>query len=190
MSINEEKIELRMKIRSELASATREYIEQSNGRIAEMVINSEVFKNAKRIFAYCSVDREVSTEKIINEALRLGKTVALPVSLAKSRMLFREIKSLDGLKTGRYGIPEPDDSCPEMFCTEEDLALVPALCCDRRFNRLGNGAGYYDRWLRANKPFSICLCREMLMQDIVPTDEYDFKVSAYANENEIKTEAI
>ena len=186
MSINEEKIELRMKIRKELAAFPQEYIDFSNERIAETVIRSESFQNAKRIFAYCSVDREVSTEKIISEALKLGKTVALPVSLAKSQMIFREIKSLDGLRVGRYGIPEPTEDCPELICTEFDLALVPALCCDRQFNRLGNGAGYYDRWLRRYKPFSICLCREEFMQDSIPTDEFDFKVSAYANE--IKTE--
>lgn len=178
-----------MKIRKELSELPQSYIDESNERIAEIVIGSEAFKNAERIFAYCSVDREVSTEKIILEAFRQGKTVALPVSLVKSKMLFREIKSLEGLKIGRYGIPEPGDDCPELFCTENDLALVPALCCDRSFNRLGNGAGYYDRWLRANRPFSVCLCREMLMQDEVPTDEYDFRVCAYANENEIKTEA-
>lgn len=178
-----------MKIRKELSELPQSYIDESNECIAEIVIASEAFKNAERIFAYCSVDREVATEKIIIEALRQGKTVALPVSLVKSKMLFREIKSLEGLKIGRYGIPEPTDDCPELFCTERDLALVPALCCDRSFNRLGNGAGYYDRWLRANRPFSVCLCREMLMQDEVPTDEYDFRVCAYANENEIKTEA-
>lgn len=185
MSINEEKIELRMKIRKKLSELPQEFIDKSNERVAEVVINSEIFKNAERIFAYFSVDREVSTEKIINEALKQGKTVALPVSLVKSKMVFREIKSLEGLQIGRYGIPEPADDFPELVCTENDLALVPALCCDRSFNRLGNGAGYYDRWLRANEPFSICLCREELMQDKVPTDEYDFKVCAYANENEI-----
>lgn len=185
MSINEEKIELRMKIREELAGLPQDYIDESNDRIAENVILSDAFKRAERIFAYCSVDREVSTEKIILEALKQGKTVALPVSLVKSQMVFREIKSLEGLEIGRYGIPEPTDDCPELCCTENDLALVPALCCDREFNRLGNGAGYYDRWLRANRPYSICLCRAKLMQDKVPTDEYDYKVCAYANENEI-----
>lgn len=188
MSINEEKIKLRMEIRRELAELPQETIDKSDALIAETVINSEAFKNAERVFAYFAVDREVGTEKMITEALRLGKTVALPVSLARSQMIFREIKNLDCLKTGRYGIPEPDETCPEIFCTEGDLVLVPALCCDKSFDRLGNGAGYYDRWLRKYKPFSICLCRESLMQDTVPTDEFDYKVSAYANETEIKTE--
>lgn len=186
MSINEEKINLRMKIREELAGLPQETLDKSDELITETVINSEAFKKAGRIFAYFAVDREVGTERIITEALRLGKTVALPVSLAKSQMLFREIKSLEGLRIGRYGIPEPDETCPELSCTENDLAIVPALCCDRSFDRLGNGAGYYDRWLRVNKPFSICLCRESLMRDSVPTDEFDYKVSAYANESEIK----
>lgn len=189
MSINDEKIELRIKIRRELEELPQSYIDLSDEQIADVVINSEAFKNAKRIFAYCSVDREVKTEKIINEALRLGKTVALPVSLIKSKMVFREVKSLDGLKVGRYGIPEPQDDCPEITAGENDLVLVPALCCDKGFNRLGNGAGYYDRWLRECRPYSMCLCRAALLQDAVPTDEYDFKVCAYANENEIKTEA-
>lgn len=189
MSINEEKIELRIKIRRELEELPQSYIDLSDEQIAENVIGSDAFKNAKRIFAYCSVDREVKTEKIILEALKQGKTVALPVSLIKSQMIFREIKSLEGLKVGRYGIPEPGDDCPELFADENDIALVPALCCDRSFNRLGNGAGYYDRWLRKNRPYSICLCRSQLLQDKVPTDEFDFKVDAYVNENEMKTEA-
>ena len=190
MSINDEKIELRMKIRRELEELPQSYIDLSDEKIADIVINSEAFKNAERVFAYCSVDREVKTEKIILEALRQGKTVALPQSLIKSQMIFREIKSLDGLKVGRYGIPEPTDDCPELTAGETDLALVPALCCDRSFNRLGNGAGYYDRWLRVNRPYSICLCRSELLQEKVPTDEYDYKVCAYADENEIKTEAL
>ena len=46
----------------------------------------------------------------------------------------------------RYGIPEPRcDAAALLSATQIDLVLVPLLGFDRRGNRLGAGAGYYDR---------------------------------------------
>ncbi len=46
---------------------------------------------------------------------------------------------------GRFGIHEPADSEAELVPT---ALLVPLLAFDRRGNRLGYGAGYYDAALR------------------------------------------
>ena len=50
------------------------------------------------------------------------------------------------LQPNRYGVPEP--VCRPEDSTEPqglDLVLVPLLGFDRRGNRIGSGAGYYDR---------------------------------------------
>ncbi len=49
------------------------------------------------------------------------------------------------LKRAKFGLQEPGDECPEV---QPELVLVPLLGFDRKGNRLGYGAGYYDAGLR------------------------------------------
>lgn len=59
----------------------------------------------------------------------------------------------------------------------KDIIIVPALCCDRYGNRLGHGAGYYDRYLAHSEAFSVCLCRKALIEEKLPTEDTDIAVS-------------
>lgn len=85
----------------------------------------------------------------------------------------------------RFGIPEPSALCPVVDKAEIGFALVPALCCDRRCYRLGQGGGYYDRWLPGYTGFRVSLCREVLLQDTVPTKPHDQPVHAVITEGGI-----
>ena len=61
-------------------------------------------------------------------------------------MTLHRVASIDHLRTGSYGIREPEvERCPEVAEASIDAALVPGLAWDRRGSRLGRGAGYYDR---------------------------------------------
>ena len=63
-----------------------------------------------------------------------------------------------------------------------DLALVPAVCYDRRGFRLGFGGGYYDRWLSGFSGFTVGLCRDCVLQDRVPTEDHDCRVDLLLTE--------
>ena len=82
-------------------------------------------------------------------------------------------KSLDELEPDAYGIPAPKDACPVLEREKIDLILVPGLCFDSKCNRLGQGGGYYDRYLEDFDGNTIGLCREDFFQINLPREPLD-----------------
>lgn len=120
----------------------------------EKLFSLPAWKNAPVICGYVSVRGELNTDPILQRAAAEGKAVALPVTVtgaAEGRMVFRALPNgdLSRLTPARFGIPEPDESCPSL--TGKDLThaliLIPALAFDENGYRLGYGGGYYDRFL-------------------------------------------
>ena len=53
------------------------------------------------------------------------------------------------LKTNRYGIPEPDSPVNGWLRPSQlDLIVIPLVAMDVGGNRIGMGAGYYDKTLQ------------------------------------------
>lgn len=122
--------------------------------ICETLFSLPAWRDAPVICGYISVRGELNTTPILQRAAAEGKTVALPVTVTgtdEGRMVFRALPDgdLSRLVPARFGIPEPDESCPVL--TGKDLAhaliLIPALSFDENGYRLGYGGGYYDRFL-------------------------------------------
>lgn len=70
----------------------------------------------------------------------------LPVLHDDNRLRFAPWRPGEALVTNRYGIPEPDVA-PAQWLAPEDMALVvvPLVAFDAQRQRLGMGAGWYDR---------------------------------------------
>ena len=57
---------------------------------------------------------------------------------------------------------------------KDDLIVVPGLCYDRTGYRLGQGGGYYDRYLARHRGVTLGLCRETLLYGELPREWNDF----------------
>ena len=90
-----DKKEYRKGVLADIASLSKDYLEESNAGIREHFLAMPEYKKASVIFAYISEGREPDTVGIIQNALADGKTVALPVSLAGGVMVPRVIYSLE-----------------------------------------------------------------------------------------------
>ena len=82
-------------------------------------------------------------------------------------------------------IPEPDAEAPRLEPEDGELILVPALAFDLKGFRLGQGGGYYDRFLSAHALFSVGLARDALLLEEVPREDHDCGVSCLVTESRI-----
>lgn len=173
-----DKTRLRAELHREIEELTAEYMAQSDRAITQKVLELPPIARAKTVFAYASVRREVSTNELIRSLLNENKRVALPVCKDNGEMEFFLISSQAELRSGKFGIPEPEQTHPAVP-EKGDVIIVPALSCDCRGNRLGHGGGYYDRYLASHgEAFSVCLCRKRLMCEAIPTEDTDVPTDA------------
>ena len=146
---------------------TRE-IRVSSEAIERAVLSLDAWRRASLVLAYLSCGSEVETRGLVRAALASGKRVAVPRCVVGThRMAWVEIRSLEGLVPGAFGIEEPPETWPALDEGEAlapgVVALVPGLAFDRSGMRLGYGGGYYDRFLRLFSGTSVGLCLDTLL---------------------------
>lgn len=181
----ESKRELRARMLDEQKKLRPEYILQSDGDIFNRLVELPEYVSAKTVFVFCSVGNEVDTRRLIEKSLAEGKRVAIPITLGVGVMEFSIISSLSGLRAGRLDIPEPDKSSPRVRPGKNDVMIVPGLAFDVGGNRLGHGAGYYDRYLANCECPTVGLCREVFFHAHVPHGENDVSVDMVITEKGI-----
>ncbi len=151
---------------------------EENQQIADRLLASQMYKDAKTVFAYISTGSEVKTGRIINTALTDGKKVAVPLCNTDLRtMKAVVINDISQLTIGSYGLFEPYyEDMQILEKSEIDLVIVPALSFDRNRMRIGYGGGYYDKFLADFKGLSVGLCFSCCVTDKLPTEEFDCPV--------------
>ncbi len=154
--------------------------EQKDRFIKEKLFTLPEFQRSPVIFFFASFRSEVSTFPLIEEALSIGKKVILPaVDTANKELRLYEIKDLNELSPGYMGIPEP--AVPgerERDINDVTLAVIPGAAFDSRGNRLGYGAGYYDKILSRLKrkiPL-VALAYEEQIVGSLPSEAHDIKI--------------
>ena len=186
----EEKKQLRTEARAFREGLDTSYRTQADTAIAARVAASDAFIEAPLVFAYCSMGSEVDTHALIEEALRQGKTVALPRAMA-----WHAIGSLADTASGFAGIPEPaDDAATRIDADDAEaraLALVPGLIFEIHGFRLGYGGGFYDTFLATFPGRSLGLIRERQLIDDLgkygAREPFDRPVGLVASEGKLLT---
>ncbi|HWJ03001.1 MAG TPA: 5-formyltetrahydrofolate cyclo-ligase, partial [Verrucomicrobiae bacterium] len=138
--------------------------------------------------AYLDFRGEVETTQLVLDALAMGKRVIVPVCNPDKTITPKEIRNLtEDLESGTWGIREARVECPEIDPAEIDLVLVPGVGFDQQGNRLGYGAGYYDRFiprLRQNVPLVALAFEAQILPDITP-DPHDHPMDLVVTEERI-----
>ena len=133
----------------------------------------------------------VRNEAIIHPAMELDQNHDrrwyFPRVLPDQMMEFVAWRSYEPLRKGKFGIKEPSDGQRLDFQSRDVLILLPSVAIDRSGNRLGSGAGYYDRFLRSLPDLSrvtlMGVCWErFVLPERIPVESYDVAVHAVLTE--------
>ena len=176
---------LRKRIISERAALSdSEKHEISHGIFEQLLLDNE-FLSCKVVFLYCANDDEISTDEVAEYCFSHGKYVCVPRCLAKGVMMAHSISTFDELAPGKYGIREPQPTCPVILPLQIDMVLAPCLCADRHGYRLGYGGGYYDRFLQDTHATVVGLCAAARLLPAIPAELHDQRCHKIVTEREV-----
>ncbi len=153
--------------------------------IADRVAALPEAREARSAMAFWSFGSEVDTAPLIEHWVAGGKTVALP------RIEGSDVEPVafvpgDPTTETSFGAMEPAEG-RLLDPSELDLVIVPGVAFDRSGNRVGYGAGYYDRFLRRTRPgvpaVAIAFAAQVVPE--VPTGGTDRRVDAIVTEAEV-----
>lgn len=119
-------------------------------------------------------------ELLLSSASEAGElAVLLPIWKADNELGWAYYRGPESLQLTSRGLLEPTQAAlPPDEIVKADLVLVPALAVDTAGNRLGRGAGCYDRALRyARAPIAALLYEHELL-DEVPVADHDIAVAS------------
>lgn len=175
-NIKEIKIQLRNTIKKQRASMPQKKRSELDTKIRNTLYSLRQYKKCEQLLVYVSKDIEVDTIKIIKDALKQGKKVAVPKCITKGNLMdFYYINSIEeDLESGTFGVLEPvADRCEKVTDFSNALCIVPGLSFDAQGFRLGYGKGYYDRFLNRYEGDTVGLCYSMCVRWELPHGYYD-----------------
>lgn len=177
-----------LKRRRSLSPAQRE---QAAYSLIAQLRHWRPFFSAKRIASYFSVGAEIPTGPLNDFITESGKSLYLPCLQASdnARMRFRQCRPDSQWVMNRYGIPEPSSANPAINPAFLDIILVPLVGFDSSGNRMGMGAGYYDRSIAFRRhrqhwrrPRLIGLAYGCQQLDALPVARWDMPLDAVITE--------
>ena len=176
MTRQEEKQQLRAVMRARERQLSDRYRRESDQAIAAHLTAMPEYQAAGTIFCFVGTPHEIDTRPILENALAAGKRLCVPLCTGPGMMELRQTTTLSQLTPGAYGIPEPPEDAPTVSVDETDFAILPCLTCNHLGHRLGQGQGYYDRFLAHYRSGAVLLCREKLIREEIPLEPHDYPI--------------
>lgn len=205
--IRERKQAVRKQIRAVTRELSLEDIQVQSEEVWERVISLPIYQSAKSVGLFLSMPKgEINTDVILQHAIKNGKIVYVPEvgkNFEKCDMELLKVvldPSNDSPELfhkswpkNKWQIPEPPSDMPIINAQPGDIELmiVPGLGFDRKGNRLGQGKGYYDRFIArmtvddTSLPLVAVGLTPQLLDIDIPVAEYDRQMDMVVLPNEV-----
>jgi 5-formyltetrahydrofolate cyclo-ligase len=190
---------VRARMREHYVDGMHQLLCDESLRVWDRVYELPEYQQAKTVGLFLSMPQgEIQTDSIINHAIGCGKVVYVPRVGANFEHADMELIPCptvpDFYKAwprNKWQIPEPPPGAIEESGIaaqpgDLDLVIVPGLAFDAQGGRLGQGKGYYDRFLAkmrshhntttTAKPSLVAVGLTQQLIDHIPMDEHDFRM--------------
>jgi 5-formyltetrahydrofolate cyclo-ligase len=145
---------------------------------------------ADAFLAYAPFRSELDTRPLLEWGWRRGLAVLLPFCVTKDRSLeLYRVRSMDELRPGAYGVPEPDPARAERWDDLRSIGavFVPGLAFSPDGGRLGYGGGYYDRFAARMRAAGgaarwMGLAFREQVVSVLPVEPHDVRLDGYFTE--------
>lgn len=133
------------------------------------------------VATYCPVGSEADPTQLAAAAAERGCRLALPHVIDRAAPIrFLAWEMGVPLVAGPFGLRQPDESSREVA---PDVILTPLIGFDLRLNRLGQGAGHYDRaFARFESAWRVGVAWSAQEVPAIPTDIWDVPLHAVVTE--------
>lgn len=151
--------------------------------IEQKVLSLTILHEAKNIMCYVSKDQEVATHQLIESLLKMDKKVAVPFIIKKGIMKPALINDFSELSVAGFNTLQP--KVGNFLEQKIDVNLMPALAISQKGDRLGWGAGFYDRFINDYRPkLNLALIFDCQLVDNLPSAEHDQKIDGVITESQ------
>ena len=133
------------------------------------------------VTSYVPMGSEADPSPLARAAVEAGCVIALPHITVRSRpMRFLAWQTEAALEAGPFGLSQPAADAAEL---RPDIILTPMLAFDDKFDRLGQGAGYYDgAFARFPDAWRVGVAWSVQRVADLPVDPWDVKLHAIVTE--------
>lgn len=144
------------------------------------------FERADIFLCFYPYGSEVDLLEFYSYLLEKNKEIYFPVTNKDDKSLtFRRVTNLtEDFHEGFKGIMEPKDELPAFEYNQDTVVITPGLVFDSNINRIGYGAGYYDRFFSLYPDLTkvgVCF-NEQICEEIIP-EEHDFPMDYIVTDN-------
>ncbi|MGN0774960.1 MAG: 5-formyltetrahydrofolate cyclo-ligase [Candidatus Ventricola sp.] len=162
--------------------ARRRALSPQEQRRASLVVWERVrafapYGASRSVMAYMACRGELDLAPVLEDALAQGKTLLLPRCEAPGVMTARRVTDASQLAPGAHGLMEPDAGCAVFPPEDIDLVFVPGTAFDASGGRLGQGGGYYDRFLARTRALRVGICHDFALLASVPAQAHDVRMN-------------
>lgn len=150
----------------------RKLAPEGDGRASSLLLEQVEFAQVEIVASYTSYGNEPSTQGFNSTLLSREVQILLPHLLEDNSLEWVDFKT--GKNFGVTGI------------SLAQIVVVPALSVDESGMRIGQGGGSYDRALKLNSGWKVCLLHDgEIFEGKLPQEIHDQKINAVVTPTKI-----